>query len=626
MRVEIQRRRGETLEFELIVQLEPPFQLGRAQNSTELPGQCCEEPPVPRCVIAVSKDVAVSKTPFRIDSEPDGKVRITKMGASFDCRSSSDLPWTTVQETVSLPLTSNGVSFRLTPSRIVTLLPSEQPTKGQHVRERPPLPLQFEVTGTFAVPSGLGTDPASTSAALRAVIGMLQLPPSREGYYDSVARTVVDITGLDAASVVLFDTDPTGEAWYRLAGQHARSGKQVGTPSTRIMAEVRGDGKPRWVIEEQEGSLADVNALVAAPILSANGGVIGVVYADQRSGQGTVVPEVLARLVEVMACGVAASLARERLERDAKLFEQFFTTGMARELLDNQRLLEAKEVDVTVLFCDIRDFSELSRKHEHKPTLLCRWLRDMLTELSSCVLEEGGVLIDYVGDALMAMWGAPKDQSDHAHRGYRAAQAMLTKVRDLQARWGTQLGTPLDVSVGTNSGAVIVGNIGSTQKYKYGALGPPVNLASRLQGATKQCKARLLLSASTRTLLPLEVRQSLRHLGQLQLSGMGGPVEVYEGPPPAVSLSEDKALLTRWLQEGTNECRYSTLADAWKFEYEAAWRAFRDEKWGEAARLLAPLVEEPIGDGPSLKLLARVVQAMADEKDIHHPVWKLSSK
>jgi class 3 adenylate cyclase len=98
----------------------------------------------------------------------------------------------------------------------------------------------------------------------------------------------------------------------------------------------------------------------------------------------------------------------------------------------------------------------------------------------------------------MAMWGAPKDQPDHAERAARAALAMLAAVPELNARWQAELGEPLDLGIGLNSGPAQVGNTGSRYKFKYGPLGNTVNLASRVQGLTKYVKCRLLVTAATR--------------------------------------------------------------------------------------------------------------------------------
>jgi adenylate cyclase len=123
------------------------------------------------------------------------------------------------------------------------------------------------------------------------------------------------------------------------------------------------------------------------------------------------------------------------------------------------------------------------------------------SELSDCVLKQGGVLVDYVGDELLAMFGAPCEQPDQAARAARAARAglgMLQALAVLNSRWHKTLGGAMDLGIGINSGPASVGNSGSRFKFKYGPLGNTVNLGSRTQGLTKYLKCRLLLTEATR--------------------------------------------------------------------------------------------------------------------------------
>src|SRR5439155_25651076 len=154
---------------------------------------------------------------------------------------------------------------------------------------------------------------------------------------------------------------------------------------------------------------------------------------------------------------------------------------------------------LSLLFTDICGFSRITKKLS--PQQMADWVRDVLDLLSRCVLAEEGVLIDYVGDGLMAMWGAPEEQPDHAARACRAALDMMAGLRGLNERWLATL-APLEeqteLRIGINSGMAQVGNIGSQYKFKYGAQGDPVNIASRVQSANKFFKSRLLITASTR--------------------------------------------------------------------------------------------------------------------------------
>src|SRR5207248_5474126 len=147
-------------------------------------------------------------------------------------------------------------------------------------------------------------------------------------------------------------------------------------------------------------------------------------------------------------------------------FERFCTPELSRQLLDKPELLDGRMAEVTVLFCDIRGFSRITERLG--PSRTIEWTGDVLGAMSECVRDEQGVLVDYVGDELMAMWGAPEPQPDQAVRASRAALAMLETLPALNERWHTELGRDMAIGGGVNSGPAQVGNTGSRFKFKHG--------------------------------------------------------------------------------------------------------------------------------------------------------------
>ncbi len=257
-------------------------------------------------------------------------------------------------------------------------------------------------------------------------------------------------------------------------------------------------------------SLLGVSAVVASPILDEKGEVIGALYGDRKRyrspGQPPRITRLDAMLVELLASGVAAGLARTEFERRAVAarvqFEQFFTPELAHQIAIRPELLEGQESEITLLFCDIRGFSRIS---EHLgPAKTVRWINGVMGTLSDCVLAHGGVLVDYIGDELMAMWGAPAEQPDHARLACRAALQMLEILPEMNEEWIGEIGQPFDLGIGLNTGIARVGNTGSRHKFKYGPLGNTVNMASRVQGVTKYLKVRLLVTQATRERLGKE--------------------------------------------------------------------------------------------------------------------------
>jgi adenylate cyclase len=373
---------------------------------------------------------------------------------------------------------------------------------------------------------------------------------------------------------------------------------------------MRQEKKTFWELPDQGGSpaesLAGIETVVAAPILHKDGTVLGALYGERRrlTRPGTSgISETEAMLVELLARGVAAGLTLQEEQRKALearvQFEQFFTPDLARQLTSMPDMLEGQDREVSVMFCDIRGFSRISLALGAAVTI--KWCRDVLDMLSECVLEEGGVLVDYVGDGLMAMWGAPGDQPDHAARACRAALAILERIPALNDHWRTTLGEEMVLGIGINTGTAQVGNVGSKHKFKYGALGNTVNLASRVQGATKYFKARVLITGHTAQ--QLDGNFAMRRLGQVRVVNIKDPVELYE------------LFSTDW--------PFSCQAQQ---EYERALELFEQKDFGQAARTLGNWRGQCPTDDPVLVLMYRAVRAMVEGVPRDHPVWELEGK
>jgi adenylate cyclase len=289
---------------------------------------------------------------------------------------------------------------------------------------------------------------------------------------------------------------------------------------------------------------------------------------------------------------------RARLSLQTQL-EQFFTPDLARELVTRPELLSGQDLEITVLFCDIRGFSRISRNHG--PAFTLDWINDVLSTLSDCVLKHQGVLVDYIGDELMAMWGAPQAQSDHPERACRAALEMIASVRQLNERWQKLLGEAMALGIGINTGVARVGNTGSRRKFKYGPLGDTVNVASRVQGASKYFKSSLLITRATRDRLGAGF--NLRRLGAAKVVNIAEPIELYElSSPHPTDIPE--------------------LCSA----YEEALAAFEAREFRKATGILGRLVYVHRDDGPSFALLARAISCLVDEPEAFDPAFRLKDK
>src|SRR5262249_29211384 len=144
--------------------------------------------------------------------------------------------------------------------------------------------------------------------------------------------------------------------------------------------------------------------------------------------------------------------------------------------------------ELTVLMCDIRNFSAIAEKLGAEE--LTSFINSFLTPLTDIIIESGGTIDKYMGDAIMAFWNAPLDQADHAARACKAASEILTRMRDLNADWRREAETAgrtfedVRIGIGVNTGECCVGNLGSERRFDYSAIGDAVNIASRLEGLT----------------------------------------------------------------------------------------------------------------------------------------------
>ncbi len=218
------------------------------------------------------------------------------------------------------------------------------------------------------------------------------------------------------------------------------------------------------------------------------------------------------------------------VEREKGQLRSAFRHYLNEEVMDQmlqhpERLrLGGERREMTVLFSDIRGFTALSERIG--PESLVRLINSYLTPMTQIVFEEGGTLDKYIGDALMAFWGAPLEQPDHALHACRAAVRFVQKVGELKGLWAAQGLPELEIGVGINTGPMIVGNMGSDLRFNYTVMGDAVNLASRLEGLNKDYQTSILISESTYHSVRSQV--TARKLGRAQVRGKQVPVPIYE--------------------------------------------------------------------------------------------------
>jgi adenylate cyclase len=440
---------------------------------------------------------------------------------------------------------------------------------------------------------------------LRTMIGVLQSAAGDTGFFQRAAQAAVEVVSLDRGRVLTRD----GEGWKTVASFPESDNRldRDEPPSRLVVNLVCEDKLTRWFdpfqLPEDCSSLASVSSVVATPILDRAGEVIAILYGERRLESLLArrpVTRLDAKLFEVLAVGLSTGLARLEQQRAAlslqARFEQFFTPELARQLLSRPELLTGQDREITVLFCDIRGFSRISRRHG--PTITLEWTNDVLSTLSDCVQKHHGVLVDYIGDELMAMWGAPEDQPDHAERACLAALEMIESFSGENARWQGPLGEATAVGIGINTGIARVGNTGSRCKFKYGPLGDTVNVASRVQGASKYFRSNLLITQACRDRLGPVFQ--LRRLGQVRVVNISDPIELFELCP-------------------AGELNASQRAS----EYEEGLLAFESREFRKSTGILGRLVD---AHRPAIALLARAIAYVVEEPETFDPAFRLAGK
>ena len=198
---------------------------------------------------------------------------------------------------------------------------------------------------------------------------------------------------------------------------------------------------------------------------------------------------------------------------------------MKRVIQDIDNLgLGGKRSNVTVLFSDIRGFTTMSE--QMTPQEVSEILNEYFTEMEPIITNYNGVINKFIGDAVMAIFGEPIQDKNHAKNAVKCAYAMLEKVKELQKKWVNEGKPKLDIGVGINTGEVFVGNIGSINRMEYTVIGDTVNLASRLESYNKVYKTKLLISPTTYE----EVKSfvDVIKISDVQIRGKANKMDIYE--------------------------------------------------------------------------------------------------
>jgi adenylate cyclase len=276
------------------------------------------------------------------------------------------------------------------------------------------------------------------------------------------------------------------------------------------------------------------------------------------------------------------SVDAEKL-RLRQAFQHYLDASVMEQVLAHPEKLKlgGERKELTVLFSDIRGFTTLSERMP--PEQLVGFINQYLTPMTDVVFANGGTLDKYIGDAIMAFWGAPVDQPDHALRACSAALGFLERLDELRAGW-RKAGLPeVDIGVGISSGPMNVGHMGTEHRFSYTVMGDAVNLASRLEGLNKAYDTRILISAGTYAQVRPHV--TARRLGVVRVKGKHKPTNIYELRALGAPTGKDAEAVEAF--EGGVECFLTR-----DFATSEAWFRRVLELWP--------------GDGPTLRYLEEI--------------------
>jgi adenylate cyclase len=536
----------------------------------------------------VIKDPFTSRDQLRVEELPGGVVRLENLGSTPVMLADGTRLASGQQHQATPPL---RIVFGRT-TLDVSLIPNDEAASS------PLQTIAAPVAGSHRTtpPPKLAGDVPSAETLHRWFETLLAVQRSAAGstaFYAETAQAVVQLVGLDRGVVVL----RRGTQWEVVASYPA------GDPaaqrySQRIVRQVEAERRTlfeRFDDADLRQSLVGVEAVVASPIFDEAGAVVGVVYGsrDRSSAQGLLgITPLEAQFVQVLAGAVSAGLARLASEAEAARarvqLEQFFSPELARALERDEGILAARQRTLTLLFADLRGFSRIAERIGATQTFAL--LSDILDRLTNRIMDRHGVVIDYYGDGVAAMWNAPTDVPDHADQAVAAALDMLGDLPAINHEWAEKLGGLIRLGIGLHTGQAQVGNSGSRRRLKYGPRGHAVNLTSRIEAATKVLGVSCLISEATTALLSQS--WPLRRIGRVRLTGMTEPVTLFE-----LNLCPDESL--GW--------------HARKTAYEQAVALFEAGQTAAALEAALQLQETYPQDGPTQWLSAQLSRPQVAE-------------
>ena len=356
---------------------------------------------------------------------------------------------------------------------------------------------------------------------------------------DRLLRAVVDTTfeimSVDRVTIVLTNEE-TGELVPTISRSRIGDAQPVQVPRSiadKVMQErvavVSQNAPADSRFKGQSIRIQSVRSAMCSPLMASSDRVLGLLYVDNLTTTNTFTDEDLQFLVAfsgLAAIGIKNSRYAEQIRREATVrsnFERYFAPNVAADIAQQDGAIRqgGERRPTTVLFSDIRGFTAIAEAMG--PDAIARFLSEYFTEMVEVIFEHGGTLDKFIGDAIMALWGAPIAHADDADRALRAAVAMQRAITRLNQRWLSQGRPEIGVGIGINHGEVFAGNIGSHRRLEYTVIGDAVNVAARL--CAEAAPGEILVTESVLRMARDQVASE--YLPEMTLRGKAQMVQVY---------------------------------------------------------------------------------------------------
>ena len=359
----------------------------------------------------------------------------------------------------------------------------------------------------------------------------------RKDYYHRAAQAIFDPGGFDGGFVI----KKQGDRWVIAASYLPHPNDEIAYRYDLLMEAFKTkttlfhDATKLAKQREQPGHQTSHDCSVAvSPIFDQGQQVTGFVYGvryqhkkNSRVGIRQLEAHFLGLVAQAISNGEIRATRDEEIAASNSLLKRVFPEEVARQMRDDPSVLSGRNKEVTVLFADMRGYSTLVNQAEPQTTF--HLISEVMERWTQIVTRLGGAILDYYGDGLTAFWNAPVDTPNHAALAVQCAFEIRESLAPINRNWAHLIGQSIDAGIGVATGEALVGNCGSRTRVKYGPHGAIVNLASRLESATKILCVPILISEATAQ--KVEKSFAVRRLLKARLKGFHTPLFLYQPRP-----------------------------------------------------------------------------------------------